>query len=298
MVARSCRIAIAIPTYNRDEVLIDSLRDALRQEPAADEILVIDQSESHLPEVQAELDQAQAAGQIRYLRQFPANLPAARNRALRETTCDIVIFIDDDVRLDDGFVEAHRRNYEQDASLVAVAGRVEQRLGWPQRWNNGPWRQELDYWYLSLDGQERKEGIANFIGANHSVRVAQVLKLGGYDERFRGALREESELALRIYRNGGKIVFDPLASLYHFAAPSGGCRTRSYYDLATANGMLLFAFKHMRVLRTAALLEIWTAFRHSVIHKGTVKYPHRIPVLFVLFMFALAKNLVLGVRDW
>ncbi|HYE75983.1 MAG TPA: glycosyltransferase [Blastocatellia bacterium] len=297
MARRTCRVAIAIPTYNRDKVLIDSIHDALRQEPGADEVIVIDQSDSHSPEVQAELDHLHSAGQIRYLRQFPANLPAARNRALRETTCDVVIFIDDDVRLEAGFVAAHRRNYEEEESLSAVAGRVEQRLGWPQRKNKGSWRPELDYWYLSLDGKERKEGIGNFIGANHSVKVAQVLNLGGYDERFRGAMREESDLALRIYLQGGKIVFDPSASLYHLSAPSGGCRTRNNFDMATANGMLLFAFKHLKALRTSAWREVWTAFRHSVIHRSTIKYPHRIPILCLLFIYALARNLILGLRN-
>jgi GT2 family glycosyltransferase len=295
--ARAPRIAVAVPTYNRGEVLIDTLRDVLAQEPRADEVLVVDQSESHKPEVRAELDRLQAAGEIRYLRQSPPNLPAARNRALRETSCDAVIFVDDDVRLEPGFVSAHRRNYEADSALVAVAGRVIQDVEWPAGRPPSRGGGKFDPFRFPLDGNERREGVANFRGCNHSVKVGEVLACGGYDECFSGvAMREESDLALRIYRRGGKIVFDPAASLFHLAAPSGGCRRRSIYDMSVAHSMLLFAFKHAGFLRSAALSEVWLAFRHAVVYRATLKTPHVIPILTVLFVCALARSAFLGMR--
>jgi GT2 family glycosyltransferase len=297
------RVAVAIPTYNRDEVLVDTLRGVLAQEPRADETLVVDQSERHKPEVQAELDRLQAAGEIRYLRQSPPSLTAARNRALRETDCDVVIFIDDDVKLAPDFVAAHRRNYEADAALVAVAGRVvqavaqavEQAVARPDGRRPSRGGQAFDLFRFPLDGDERREGVANFRGCNHSVKVAEVLAWGGYDELFRGvAMREESDLALRIYRRGGKIVFDPAASLFHLAAPSGGCRRRSIYDMSVADSMLLFAFKHLGFLRSAALSEVWLAFRQAVAYKATLKAPYALPVLSALFVCALARSAFRG----
>jgi len=42
-------ISIVIPTYRREQVLVDTLHALLRQEPPADEILVVDQTERHEP---------------------------------------------------------------------------------------------------------------------------------------------------------------------------------------------------------------------------------------------------------
>jgi GT2 family glycosyltransferase len=291
------RVAVAIPTYNRDEVLLDTLREVLAQEPRADEVLVIDQSENHKPEVQAALDALQAAGEIRYLRQSPPNLPAARNRALRETDCDVVIFIDDDVKLDRGFVAAHRRNYEADPAVVAVAGRVVQRLGWGAKRRVPGGRSDLKKLFIPLDGTERKEGVANFVGANHSVAVSKATACGGYDERFGGvALREETDLALRIYYGGGKIVFDPSASLFHLSAPAGGCRRRSIYDLSAAQALLLFVCKHAPFLRSVAVSEVWLALRLSILHKAVMKSPHRIPILSVLFVCVASRSVFRAIR--
>ena len=46
-----------------------------------------------------------AEGRLLRLVMDAPNLPAARNRAVEETTCDIIRFIDDDVEIPPGFVE-------------------------------------------------------------------------------------------------------------------------------------------------------------------------------------------------
>ena len=43
-------VSVAIPTYNRERVLIDTIEHVLAQNPPADEVLVIDQTEEHEPE--------------------------------------------------------------------------------------------------------------------------------------------------------------------------------------------------------------------------------------------------------
>jgi hypothetical protein len=49
-----------------------------------------------------------------------------------------------------------------------------------------------------------------------------------FDERFVGsAFREESMLALQMFRRGAHFVFAPEAGLYHFESVDGGCNTRA-----------------------------------------------------------------------
>lgn len=287
MLENKLRVALVIPTYNRDDILIDTLKGVFSQNPPADEVLVIDQSQEHTHEVQSQLDTWHKEGQIHYLHQSPPNLPSARNRALRETSCDVVIFIDDDVKLEPGFVKAHRKNYVDNQKVVAVAGRAVQRLPWLNVKRPAQWPKAMDYRYFELDGELRSEGIATFIGCNHSVRVDYVQKLGGYDEEYRGvALREEGDLALRIYSAGGVIVFDPTASLFHLAAPSGGCRRNNILDISGGLSVMRFAVKHRSVLGASFYRELWHSVRLSILTKTNLLRFWSLPV--VSFQFFLA----------
>ena len=121
-------VALAIPTYNRERVLVDTLKQVLAQDPPADEILVIDQTVEHEHETEEYLTKADDTGRIKWIKHSPPNLNGARNRALWETICDILIFIDDDVELVPSFIEKHIRNYT-DNVVVAVAGRTIQARG-------------------------------------------------------------------------------------------------------------------------------------------------------------------------
>jgi len=46
-VSASPTVTLAIPTYGRDEVLLDTLRACLTLDPPADELLVVDQTSTH-----------------------------------------------------------------------------------------------------------------------------------------------------------------------------------------------------------------------------------------------------------
>src|SRR5436190_18002406 len=101
-------VAVAIPTYLRGQVLLDTIEQVLAQDPSADEVVVVDQTPEHYPEVQAKLQGWHNAGRIKWVHQTTPNLPMARNTAVRESTSDVIIYIDDDVVLVPGFVGHHR----------------------------------------------------------------------------------------------------------------------------------------------------------------------------------------------
>lgn len=223
---------LAIPTYRREGVLVDTLRQALALERPADEILVIDQTPDaeHEPATLGFLREQSASGRIRWIRQFPANLPAARNRALRESSCDIVIFIDDDVILSPNFVAAHLANYF-DPRVVAVAGQV---LG-PDRKTVGVLparvRGRRFGWLAFPLNYDKRALVAVAPGGNCSVRRDVALAIGGFDPAYTGsALREEHDFFIRLrdtQRAVGLCVFDPQASLVHIGCQTGGCAKRA-----------------------------------------------------------------------
>ncbi len=283
-------VAVAIPTYQREEVLLETIEQVLAQEPPADEILVIDQTPDHEPSTVARLTAWQNLGKIRWIPHTPANLPGARNRALRETRCSVVLFIDDDVVLTPGFIENHLRNYK-DPRVMGVAGRAIQAKGAFPLKQSKSWPRVLDYKYLPLDRGTRLEGIASFSGCNHSVRTDVVRQIGGYDENYSGwAFREETDVAIRLWKSNHMIVFDPDASLVHLLAPAGGCRIKRRlreWEISFPETYLIFRhlFPGFEFWKDVLLANV----RRYVLRKDNVFYPWRLPFAAASYLYTVLR---------
>jgi len=252
-------ISVIIPTYGREEPLRDTLFDVLQQEYPAFEVLVVDQTKSHQPETQAYLKQLADAGKISWFRVDWASLPAARNYAVRRASGEIIIFIDDDVKLPPGFLEAHARNYQEHPEVGAVAGRVFDRMklndsGGSLTIEDLP-SEAMDpgiaWYYIDLVHTVKPQRVLSARGCNMSFRREIFTKYGlSFDERFRGsAVREESDFCLRLRQTGLQIWYDPEAYLVHLGEETGGCHDISTktanYQINLYHNHFLMAFKNL-----------------------------------------------------
>src|SRR5690348_12211162 len=98
------KISVVIPTYGRDQVLVDTIGDVLKQKFDSFELLIVDQSVKHDKTTTTFLNQLQD-DRVRYFLVSPPSLPAARNFAIAHAKSDIVLFIDDDVILKENFIK-------------------------------------------------------------------------------------------------------------------------------------------------------------------------------------------------
>ncbi len=242
-------LSVVIPTYNREEPLVDTIADVLKQDYPNFEVLVVDQTTNHKPEVQAYLEEQANAGKIKWFRLSWASLPGARNYAVRRSSGEIILFIDDDVRLPNGFFAAHARNYQERPEVGAVAGRVFDRM------KLGDSGEELEieelppeaadpgiaWYYIDLVHTVKPQQIISARGCNMSYRRDIFTKYNLYfDERFRGsAVREESDFCLRLRQTGYQIWYNPAASLVHLGEESGGC-----HDISTRSLKYQVTFYH------------------------------------------------------
>ncbi|MEM1368127.1 MAG: hormogonium polysaccharide biosynthesis glycosyltransferase HpsN [Cyanobacteria bacterium P01_H01_bin.15] len=261
-------ISVIIPTYQREGPLQDSIEDVLAQNYDADkfEVLVIDQTQTHTPKIQAYLEAVTAAGKIHWHRLPWASLPGARNFGVRQATGDIVLFLDDDVRLEPNYLRTHAHNYA-DPEIGAVAGRVfdAMKLADAVRQKKAQADQpyEIDFlppeamdpgiaWYhIDLVHTTQPQQVISARGCNMSYRRDIFTKHGvWFDERFRGnAVREESDFCLRLRRTGYKVWYDPAAHLIHLGEQTGGCHdvgTRSLkYQVTFYHNHFLMALKNL-----------------------------------------------------
>src|SRR5262249_13602632 len=101
---RSAGLSIAVPTYRRDQGLLHTVHYFLSLHDPTIEILVLDQSASHIPWAQSELSRLHALGQIRLFKLNGPSIPKAMNCGLVEATHDLVLFIDDDIIPEDELI--------------------------------------------------------------------------------------------------------------------------------------------------------------------------------------------------
>jgi GT2 family glycosyltransferase len=212
-------LAVVIPTYRREAVLIDTLRRLLALQTPACEIIVVDQTPNHEPSTERRLRRLEYLGHIRRLRRDVPSIPAAMNAGLLAAGRDIVLFLDDDIVPHEDLVAAHLGAQARHPGLVA--GQVLQ-PGAVAR----PLEPGEDFRFDS----SQPASIREFMGGNFSVRRGMALALGGFDESFIGAAyRFEAEFAHRFVARHGGVRFEPSASLRHLQAPAGGTRAHGHH---------------------------------------------------------------------
>ena len=239
-------LTIAIPTYNRGAILVETVDRLLTLDQRADAILVVDQTGAHPPEIEARLASWHRGGAIRWIRLDEPSIPRAMNDALVAAQTPLVLFLDDDIIPDPRLVVAHRKAHE-DHSLWAVAGQVLQPGEEPRETEEpGNRGTDLDFHFNS----NRPRLITNVMAGNLSVKRDRALRIGGFDENFTGAAyRFETDFAMRIAAAGGTIRFEPAASIRHLKLDTGGLRTfgdhRSAATPAHTAGDYYFALHHV-----------------------------------------------------
>ncbi|AEJ40734.1 Glycosyl transferase, family 2 [Sulfobacillus acidophilus TPY] len=221
-------VSVVVATYNREEVLLETVADLLQQSYTDREIIVVDQSPTHEAATRRQLTDWHQQGRIRWVRLESPGLTRARNYGISLSQGEYVVFVDDDVRILDQDFLRHYVTCFQETGAAAIAGRVLE----PDR---PPLRVKRRIGDLGFFGQREPGFGSDWSGPAYSVRGCNMAfrrtvldEVGGFDEGFtRSAFREDTDVAWRIRERGYAIWFCHTAWLYHLSAPSGGTRDRS-----------------------------------------------------------------------
>jgi GT2 family glycosyltransferase len=241
-------ISIVIPSYRREQVLLDSISALLELEYTATEILVVDQTEQHEAKTIEQLEIWQIADQIRWIKQKKPSITGAMNHGLCKARSPLVLFLDDDITPHPKLVLNHVRAHNFDCELWATVGQVIQ--PWqeaeeldPPRKMNGL-QKDFDFPFNSTRDAE----VQNVMAGNLCVNRERALSIGGFDENFVGAAyRFETDFARRVINAGGKILFVGSAGIDHLRVKTGGTRSEGNH-MASASplhgfGDYYYAFK-------------------------------------------------------
>lgn len=266
MTAQTLPVTIAVPTFRREGVLVDTLKALLSLRPPAAEIIVLDQTEQHEAPTQAFLAAQAASSRIRWLRLPKPSIPKAMNRGLVEASQPIVLFLDDDIRPEPGLVASHVAAHRAQADVL-VAGKV------LQPWDEGRYYSADTHFHFASDSPQH---IREFMGGNFSVRRSTALSLGGFDENFvRVAYRFEAEFARRWLESGRPIYFEPKACLHHLKVVEGGTRTYGNHLTTWRPNHAVGAYYY--ALRTAAWRDLVVRPFRAVATRHHLRHPWAIP---------------------
>lgn len=133
-------ISVIICTHNRPDSLKRCVRSVLAQSPSAAEIIVVNDGHDEIAG-----DIAAPAGvRLLLIRSRRASLAASRNLGIDAARADVLLLLDDDVVLPDGYLATLAGMYEADATgQVAVIGGVMVRAE-PLRGTERIWRAAAD----------------------------------------------------------------------------------------------------------------------------------------------------------
>jgi hypothetical protein len=196
---------------------------------------------------------------------------AARNVGWRHVPGEWVVFLDDDVHLPPGWSELLTADLAgQPTDVAGVQGRILVPLP-PHR--------------RPTDAERNTAGLASaaWITADMALRRVALARVGGFDEQFRRAYREDSDLAIRLHCAGWRLArgmretthptrpdgewasvraqagnaYDALMRRRHglgWRAAAGASRGRLAWHLATtATGVAAVAFGLVGARRAAAV---------------------------------------------
>jgi HAD superfamily hydrolase (TIGR01662 family) len=184
--------SVVVPTVGRASlrVLLDALANG--DGPAPAEIVVVDDRVDPAPALT--MPAAPGAPAIRVIGSGGRGPAAARNAGWRAATTEWVVFVDDDVvPAGDWRARLSADLAGLPAGVAGSQGRV--RVPLPDDRRPTDWERNT----AGLEG-------AAWITADMAYRRTALAEIGGFDERFRRAYREDADLALRVAAAGHLLV--------------------------------------------------------------------------------------------
>ena len=274
-------ISIVIPTFQRERILVETVRQLVALFKAQAEIIVVDQTERHERETTNFLRAHQENGVLRWLRLEQPSIPRAMNIGLQTASNETVLFLDDDIEPSPKLVAQHAAAHEEFPEAWAVAGQVVQpgeEVTPRNRWTPGRgFRADLDFPFYSTE----RAWVLSVMAGNLSVKRDHALHVGGFDESFQGvAYRFETEFCRRLTRAGGKVLFEPSASLRHLRAGYGGTRSIGSHlkSASPLHGMGDYYFALRSGLSVAVVWHILRRPVREVLTRFHFRHPWVIPL--------------------
>lgn len=234
---KSKAVSIIIPTKNNQDTIRELLTSLINQSIKPDEIIVVDSSEDHTPDIVLEFP-------VKLVR-MPANgANSARNAGVKISSGDIIAFIDGDCKADKDWLKCILQGFENE-NIACVGGSVKTSNldNFFGRYGELSWiplmpEYENDYTINEGNFLKRKP-----ISANMAVAKDIFTKIGYFDEIFRGGY-EEFDYEYRIVKSNFNILCLKEAIVEHKHRETFNSLLSQYYRYGLGSGRFCKKYPH------------------------------------------------------
>ena len=222
-------LSIIVCTYNRDKYLYGALRCIAENGFPAEayEIILVNNMSTDNTESECQkFGKDYPNVNFRYFVETNQGLSYARNRGIKESHGETLLFLDDDSYIQQDYLKNLQRQLNDHPEADAFGGKIDpifesgETPKWLSKWNYS--------WVSAIDmGDEvcQFEGKAFPIGANMGIRKATIEKTGVFNTQLGRSKKnlmggEEKDLFERIRQQGGNIYYFPDVVVQHVIPPS------------------------------------------------------------------------------
>lgn len=263
-------VSVIVPTYNKASQLQSSLEMLLNQDMPSDlyEVLVVDnKSTDHTPVVLQEMSHNHR--NLRCISETKQGPAAARNRGIAESRGDLLIFIDDDMRITRDHIRMHQEYHKKMTQPLCVVGRWKDETRYDSKILALYFKTRLQV--LPGEGEIVDQGLSlasgNFSLQRNTLELVKEVRDGKtqyYDERL--LVYEDGDLGYRLESAGVKFHYTREISIAHCHVYS----KRQIINRAYLAGyyQYLFDLKHPRLQRHNPNIIIKNQYLNRVLVTG------------------------------
>jgi GT2 family glycosyltransferase len=203
------QISIIIPTHNRAAMLQRHLRALSAQTWPLDDFEVIVVADACVDDTAAMVERfaTSAPFSLRLISHEARSAAATRQAGAKAAQGSTLIFLDDDIHADPGFVRAHMEAQQPDGVVLGYSRPVLPTR--PSRWQRDAYRWWQDSFRVFARPGHRFS-YRDFFSGNASMAAELFWRVGGFDLTFKGRL-EDYELGLRLIKAGATFHYAPQA---------------------------------------------------------------------------------------
>ncbi len=195
---------------------------------------------------------------------------AARNEGIKTTSGEIIVFLDSDMEVCNGFLEAHLKSHNEHPHIAAIG-----KIIWPE---GGSFLR-----YIGTRGVAKLKNNSTvppwyFTTGNTSIERNDLSTNSPFDETLPGWGGEDIDLGMRLHAAGVKFTFTPEAVTFHnFDGDLGTHIHRTYLYGVNTLPVLVSRYPEVMKITKLHLLE-------SVLWRLLVKKPFFYFILFFTYI--------------
>ena len=269
----SPRVSVIIPTFQRRESVVASLRALTAQILPAVEFEVIVSIDGSSDGTQEALDSLSTPFNLRVIWHPNRGRAYACNVGIRLARCEILVILDDDMEPSPGLLAAHLSAHVN-ATRLGVVGAVPIRLNSTSAPVTRYIGEKFNRHLANLARQGDIVELREFYSGNFSIRREVLLEIGMFDEAFRVYGNEDLELSLRLRRAGVRLIYDAEAVAQQHYDKDFEALARDNIEKGRTAVMLVT--KHPEALRELRLNAFdqdsvrWRILRRALLSASTI----------------------------